>query len=119
MFEKKMHELYQEKKQADEKSIPDFDDFRNELERVNNVAHSYLLLKIAASVALVVSAGTYYFHGSRRSANEVFMVYPANGYNHLPTQSLLDQSTNTGYIWNWKAPTDQLLNTAKALKTDL
>ena len=119
-LEKKVHELYQQKKREDEKSIPGFDTFSDKLERAQHVKHSYFFLKVAASVALVVAAGSYYFYSSRRPAKETVKIYPVNINQNSPTQSLLDKSVSTGYIWNWKAPTDQLLeDVTKSLKTEL
>ncbi len=117
-IEKKIHELYQQKKREDEKLIPRFDIFRTKPEQVRNVKHSYFLLKVAASVVLIVATGSYYFYSSPRPAKETVKVYPVNINQHIPTQSLLNHNAGTGYIWNWKAPTDQLLKEAtKSLKT--
>jgi len=119
-IEKKVRELYQQKKREDEKFIPGFDAFRDKPERVNHVKHSYFLFKVAASVVLIMATGLYYSHIVRTSGKETVKVYPVNIDRDLPTQSLLDQSAGAGYIWNWKAPTDQLLKDAtKSLKTEL
>jgi hypothetical protein len=119
-FEKKVHELYQQKKQDDEKLIPGFDTFGIKPEKVKNIKHSYFFLKAAASVVLVVATGSYYFYSSRRPANDTVKLYPVNINENLPTQFLLDKNAGAGYIWNWKAPTDQLLNdAAKSLKTQI
>ena len=119
-LEKKISELYQQRKREDEKSMPGFDAFRNELEKPQAVKYSWFFLKIAASVVLIVAAGSYYFFSSRKPAKETVKIYPVNINQILPTQSLLDKSVNAGYIWNWKAPTDQLLEDAtKSLKTEL
>jgi hypothetical protein len=119
-FEKKVHELYQKKKREDEKSIPGFDAFRDKLDQAKNVRQSYSFLKVAASVVLVVATGSYYFYNSRGPAKETVKIYPVNMNQILPSQSLLDKSIDAEYIWNWKAPTDQLLEDAtKSLKTEL
>lgn len=119
-IENKLREYYQENKREDEKSIPGFDTFRNKLEPVKNLKHFYFFLKVAASVVLVVAVGSYYFYSSRRPAKETVKNYPLNMNQTLPSQSLLYKSIDAGYIWNWKAPTDQLLEDAtKSLKTEL
>lgn len=119
-LEKKIHELYQQKKREDEKSIPGFDAFRDNLEKLKPVKHSWFFLKVAASVVLVVAVGSYYFFSSRKLANETVKNYPLNMNQTLPSQSLLDKSLSTEYIWNWKSPTDQLLEDAtKSLITEL
>jgi hypothetical protein len=119
-IEKKVSELYRQKKREDEKLIPGFDAFLNKPERVQHVKHSYFLLKVAASVVLLLSAGIYYFYSSRRTVKETVQIYPVNIDQNLPTQSLLDKNAGTVYIWNWKAPTDQLLkDAAKSLKTPI
>ncbi len=119
-LEKKIRELYQQKKWEDEKSIPGFDAFRDNLEKLQPVKYSWFFLKVAASIVLVVAVGSYYFFNSRKPAKESVKIYPVNINQDLPTQSLLDKSTGIVYIWNWKAPTDQLLeDAAKFLKTEL
>jgi quinol-cytochrome oxidoreductase complex cytochrome b subunit len=119
-LEKKVHELYQKQQREDEKSIPGFSIFRDKLKQKKTIKkHSWFLLKVAASVAIVVGAVSYYFFYSRKPPNEAAN-YPLNINQPLPTQPLLDKSINAEYIWNWKAPTDQLLQDAtKSLITDL
>jgi heme/copper-type cytochrome/quinol oxidase subunit 2 len=119
-LEKRLNELYRQKKREDEKSIPGFDAFRDIPQQGKNKRHSYFFLKMAASVVLVVATGSYYFHFYRsRSGKETPKIYPVNINQSLPTRSLLDVNA-TGYIWNWKAPTDKLLNDAnKSLKTPI
>ena len=119
-FERKIKGFYLKKKQEDKKSIPGFDTFLDKLEQVKVVKHSHFFLKVAASVILVIAAGSYYFYGSRKPAKETMKIYPVSINQNLPTQSLLDKNADAGYIWNWKAPTDQLLDGAsKSLKTEL
>jgi quinol-cytochrome oxidoreductase complex cytochrome b subunit len=119
-LEKKAHELYQQKKREDEKSIPGFSIFRDKLEQGKTIKkHSWFFLKAAASVVLVVGAVSYYFFSSRKPPTETAN-YPLNINQPLPTQPLLDKSINAEYIWNWKAPTDQLLEDAtNSLLTEL
>jgi len=119
-LEKKIRELYRQKKREDEQSIPAFDSLFDKPEQEKRVRHSYFLLKLAASVFLVVGAGSYYFLGYRRAVTAAVKIYPDNIYQHLPTQSLLNSNAGAVYMWNWKAPTDQLLNdAAKSLKTQI
>ena len=119
-FEKKVHDLYQQKKREDEKSIPRFDSFSSKTEAVKKLRHSYFFLKVAAAVALVAVATSYYLFTHRLRAEDTVKTYPVNLNQHLPTQSLMDKGTGTGYIWNWKAPTDLLLNDAKnSLRTKI
>jgi hypothetical protein len=119
-FEKKVHELYQQKKQEDEKSIPRFDTFRFEPVQANSLKQPYFLVKLSASVVLVMAAGTYYFFSSRKATTVIVKAYPVKIGQQLPTRSLLDKNAGTGYIWNWKAPTDQLLHDAtKSVKTQI
>jgi len=120
LFEKKVHELYRQKKQEDEKSIPGFHTFHYGPGQVKRIAHPYFFVKLAASVVLVMAVGTYYFVSSRKTTTVSVKVYRFNNGEHLPTQSLLDKNPGTGYIWNWKAPTDQLLHDAtKSAKTQI
>ena len=119
-IENKLREYYQENKQEDEKSIPGFGVFSDKPEHLNYVKRSHFFLKVAASLVLVVATGSYYFYNTRRPAKETMKIYPVNINQNLPTQSLLDKSIGVEYIWNWKAPTDQLLEGAsKSLKTEL
>ena len=121
-IEKKIRELYKEKKREDEKSIPGFDVFRNKLEESRVKKRSYFLLRVAASVAVfLVAAGLlYYFYHSDRSARETGKIYPININQPLPSDPLLDQNPGMEYIWEWKAPTDKLLEGAReSLNTEL
>jgi hypothetical protein len=118
-LEKKIRELYLQKKREDEKSIPSFDTFRGKPGRLGDVRNSYFFLKMAAAVVLLAVAGPYYFYSSRRTAKETMCIYLVNINQNLSTQSLLDKNAGSGYIWNWKAPTDKLLNDAnKSLTTN-
>ncbi len=120
-FEKKLKGFYLEKKQEDEKSIPGFDTFRDKLEPKKRARNSYIFLKVAASVVLAVVTGSYYFYASQRpTATEAIKIYPVDITPNLPTQSLLNKNAGAGYIWTWKAETDQLLEDAtKSSKTEL
>jgi hypothetical protein len=117
-FEKKLHALYQQQKKEDEKSLPGFDAFNNGFGQPKPVRHSYFFLKVAASVVVVVASAVLYFNNHWQGGKDASEIYPSNINRHLPTQSLLDKSTGGEYIWDWKAPSDQLLDDAtKSINT--
>lgn len=106
-LEKKVKELYQEKRHEDEKSAPDFDTLWNKLEQTKTTKRSRLPFRIAASIAIVAAALMYYFYSSNQ--REVQRISKITMDQPLPSQVLLDQSLGVKYIWDWKAPTDKLL----------
>jgi len=119
-FEKKVRELYQQQKREDEKSMPAFDAFSFKQDKGKTVKHSFFFLKVAASVVVAVATGLLFFHGPGKPGKETSKIYPVNINQHLPTQYLLDKGAAGEYIWNWKAPSDQLLEDAqKSVKTNL
>ena len=110
--EKKMSEFYKEKKREDEKSTPEFDAFWNQLEQTKKEKRPNLLFWVAASVVTVVALLSYYFYSSNQPTRETREINKININQPLPSQSLLDQNLSVKYIWQWKAPTDQLLKNA-------
>ena len=116
--EKKMREFYQEKRREDEKSTPGFDAFWNKLEQAKKAKRPNLVFRVAAFVLAVAAAFSYYFYSSDRPAKEPREVSQINLNQPLPSQSLLDPNPGAKYIWQWKAPTDQLLENAReSIKT--
>ena len=117
-IEKKLSEFFKEKKREDEKSTPDFDAFWNKLEQKKKKKRPNLLFRVAASVVTVVAVLSYYFYSSDWRTRQPREVNQININQPLPSQSLLDQNLNAIYIWQWKAPTDQLLENAnESVKT--
>jgi len=115
-FEKKLRELYQEKKQQDEIFIPPFDTFWNEAEHATILKSRGHFLRMAASVAAITIVATglvYYFNGLNNQAKKAAEIYKVNLHQPLPSQELLNQNLTTTYIWQWKSSTDKLLNDAK------
>lgn len=112
-LEKKVKEFYQEKKREDERSTPDFETLWNNLEHAKATRQPRFLFRIAASIALVAAVLVYYFYSS--DLREVRRISRINMDQPLPSQVLLDKSLGTGYIWNWKAPTDKLLENVNEL----
>jgi hypothetical protein len=113
-FEKKLQELYQQKKQQDEKGIPRFETFWNEKEHVTILKSWRKFLRMAASVAaitILASGLVYYFNGLNYQAKKASEIY-SNLHQPFPSEQLLNQNLATTYIWNWKAPTDKLLEGA-------
>lgn len=108
-IEKKLKALYQKKKQEDEKLTPAFEVFWDNLKSAKPVKRSYFFLKLAASIAIILSALLTYFYSSNQSIKEIPEISKINLDQSLPSQILLDQSVNTEYIWEWKAPSDHLL----------
>jgi hypothetical protein len=118
LVEKKVREFYQEKRREDEKSTPGFDAFWNKLEQAKKTTRPNLVFRVAASVVTVVALLSYYFYSSDRPTSEPGQDNQININQPLPSQSLLDQNLSGKYIWQWKAPTDHLLENAReSIKT--
>ena len=117
-IEKKVSEFYKEKKRVDEKSTPDFDTFWSKLEQIKKRKRPNIFFRVAASVIAVISVLSYYFYSTYQPSREPREINQININQPLPSQSLLDQNLNAKWIWQWKAPTDQLLENAnESIKT--
>ena len=116
-IEKKLLVIYQQRRQYDEKFILPFDAFWNEAEHATIEKSRWKFLRIAASVAAItiVAIGlAYYFKSLNLHEGIAKEIYNVNLHQPLPSQQLLNQNLTT-YIWQWKAPTDKLLNDAMKL----
>lgn len=119
-IEKKLKAVYQNKKQEDERLAPAFEVFWDNLKLAKPAKRSYFFLKIAASIAIIVTALLAYFYSSNQSAKQIPEISKVNLDQPLPSQILLDASLHTEYIWEWKAPSDKLLEDAtKLMNTDI
>ncbi|MEO6454727.1 MAG: hypothetical protein ABIN97_11665 [Ginsengibacter sp.] len=116
--EKKLKEYYGQRKREDEKSIPAFDNFIHKQEQARLPVQWHTVFKVAASVIGVVALLSWYFFYSGRRVKQTVEIYPVDLNQPLPSQSLLYKNLNTTYIWQWKSPTDHLLQDARrSLKT--
>src|SRR2546428_9720176 len=105
-FEKTLRELYQEKKQQDEKFIPPFDTFWNVAEQATILKSRGKFLRMAASIAAITIVATglvYYFNGLNNRAKKATEIYEVNLHQPLPSQELLNQNLTTTYSWEWKS----------------
>lgn len=119
-IEKKIKAFYQNKKEDDEKSTPAFEVFWDDLKLAKPIKKSYLFLKIAASIAIIITAFLAYFYDSNQRAKETLEISKIDLNQPLPSQILLDESLHTEYIWEWKAPSDKLLEDAnKFMNTNI
>lgn len=114
-FENKLRQLYQERKDEDDKLIPGFDTFRTD-KLSKPLKRTALIFRIAASVAVIAIVTVVFIYRSRNNskpADNITTIDPMNISNNLPTHSLNAQGLTSTYIWQWKAPTDKLLEDAK------
>lgn len=119
-IEKKLKAFYQNKKQEDENLTPAFEVFWDNLKPAKPARRSYFFLKIAASIAILMTAFLAYFYGSNQTAQAIPEISKVNLDQPLPSQILLDASLHTEYIWEWKAPSDKLLEDAtKLMNTEI
>ncbi len=112
LFEKKIRELYQEKRKLDEKSFPHFSVFLNKPEMKKPVRRLRMLYIRVASVAAIIIPVIfflYYLYNSNKTGQQVLEISPVKINQPLPSQSLLNSVQDASYIWQWKAPTDRLL----------
>ncbi len=115
-LEKKVRQFYQAKKREDEKSVPDFETFRTDAEMPKPYKKPLLVWRIAASVAAIAIITAIFVYRARdnsKPADNITKMNPMNMNDSLPTHLLIDQSLTVTYIWQWKAPTDKLLDEAK------
>lgn len=119
-IEQKLKAFYQNKKEEDEKLTPAFEVFWDDLKLAKPIKKPYLFLKIAASIAIVITAFLAYFYDSNQRAKETLEISKIDLNQPLPSQILLDESLHTQYIWEWKAPSDKLLEDAnKFMNTNI
>ena len=110
-FEKKLKDFYMEKKREDEKHTPDFNTLLNTPNRAKTIKQSNFFLKIAASILVVAGGASYYFYNRpNHPATTVREIPGTNLAQPFPSEVLLNHGTGTDYIWEWKAPTDKLLD---------
>jgi hypothetical protein len=115
-IEKKIREYYQERKQEDERSIPGFETFRLEPVKEAGIRKPLFTMRIAASVAAIIavmSALIYFINNNSKPPAKKEIITGINMNNRFPSQPLSDQSLTVTYIWQWKAPTDKLLEDAQ------
>jgi len=104
---KKIKKLYDLQKRKDSQVAPHFDKlWQAALEEKNNTK-SFTYYKVIAAVA-IIALPILYFIVFRENKNE----YNSNNMIEAPTDRLLDQSFDNQFIWNWKSPTDKLLETS-------
>jgi hypothetical protein len=110
-FEKKLKDFYREKKQEDEKHVPDLNTLLNTPIRARTNTLSDFFLKIAAAILVVAGSASYYFYNSpNHAAISVREIPGINLARPFPSEVLLKHGTGADYIWEWKAPTDKLLD---------
>jgi len=114
-LENKIRENYQERKREDEKSIPAFETFLKTKDQIKRPLQSYLFVKVAASVIGATILLSYYFFSTSSHSKQLVETQPININLSLPSQSLLKENFDAGYIWKWKAPSDKLMEDAKKL----
>lgn len=113
LFEKKIKELFQEKRKLDEKSIPAFNTFLDKpgmTKPVNHLRIFYIRAVSVAAITIFVVFLFYYFNTSSKTQQEVHKITPVNINQPLPSQSLLNPANGAAFIWQWKSPTDKLLH---------
>ncbi len=116
LFEKKIEDWYKEKRKLDEKLIPQFSDFVSEPEIKMPVSRLRTFYLTAASVAIIVMSVAvvfYYYYKSNKREEHSEQILSININQSLPTQSLLNPGNSAAFIWQWKSPTDHLLQEAK------
>jgi len=110
-LENQLRQFYQEKKEEDNKLVPGFETFRtHKLSKPRK--STVLIFRIAASIAAIAAVTIVFIYRSgenSKPADKITRIEPMN----FPTHSLNDQRLNPTYIWQWKAPTDKLLEDAK------
>jgi len=113
-FENLMKRLYGEKKKADEPSIPSFDTLVHGLDRTKPVQPLRLFYRLIASSAAVIVTTLlvvkYVDWGSSKKLPATINNHPTTHYATASTDRLLNTGNGLTYIWNWKSPTDELLN---------
>jgi hypothetical protein len=105
-IEDKLRKFYREKRREDEKSTPDFETLFNKLQPRKAISRSNFAYRIAATVAIIAIAITYYFyfHNSPPVTEIQYSTF------NIQNSTLHIQPTK--YIWTWRAPTDKLLDNA-------
>jgi hypothetical protein len=113
-FENLMKRLYGEKKKEDESSIPPFDTVMHGLDRVNPALPRRLVYKlIAASAAAIITTLIvlrYVDWAPPKKITPTISHQQMNQYTTAATDRLLSADNKQTYIWQWKSPTDALLN---------
>lgn len=116
-LENKLKELFQTKKRMDEQSIPDFALFRKKMERAESRRKLYVVYRIAASFLFVACALWFYFISTNEPASFTQKIPPLDLNKELPTQILMHQTSGSQFLWQWKSPTDKLLETGTPIGT--
>jgi hypothetical protein len=116
-FEKLMKSLYQEKKAADERSIPDL---RSLVERPQKAKPATptrainVYWKLAASTAaaaiVILLVWRSVDRGSSKKLPLTLGDQPISRYAAATTDRLLNAGNGMTNIWDWKSPTDGLLD---------
>lgn len=110
-FEKKIKSFYLEKKREDEKDTPGFSTLLSTPVQAKTTKWPNFFLKIAASVLVVAGGVLFYFYNSSNHTVTTLREIPEINLDQpLPSEALLNQGPGTQYIWQWKAPTDKLLD---------
>jgi hypothetical protein len=113
-FENLMKRLYGEKKKEDEPSIPPFDSLVHEWDRAKPAQPLKLLYRLMASSAAIIITTLlvlkYIDWGSAKRLPPALNNQPFNHYAISSTDRLLNTGNELTFIWNWKSPTDELLD---------
>jgi hypothetical protein len=123
LFENLMKSLYGEKKRTDERSIPPFDTLIHGLDRVKPGRPRKLVYKLIASSAAAIITTLlvlrYIDWAPPKKIPPTISHQLMNQYTTAATDRLLSTGNKQTYIWQWKSPTDELLNLHhKILKTN-
>ena len=90
--------------------IPGFEDVLNRSPRP--VRKSPVIERVVIVFVLAAFAGAVIYLQPQKNSKPMLTKNLSTFVRNLPSQNLLDNSVRTGYIWNWKSPTDQLLTDA-------
>ena len=113
-FENVMKRLYGEKKKDDDRSIPPFDSLVHGLDRAKPAQPLKLLYRLMASSAAVIIAALlvvkYVDWSSPKKLPPTINNQPIKHNATASTDRLLNTGKELTYIWQWKSPTDELLD---------
>jgi hypothetical protein len=110
-LENKIRAIYQDKKMQDEKLLIPFENLHLQ-QKEKKPRKTWMILKIAACISIPVLAVLLYYNNTKNTDyNETGLKIDLQ--QQLPSDSLVQQNPGVVYLWNWKAPTDGLLEEAK------
>jgi hypothetical protein len=113
-FEKLMKRIYQEKKKEDEQSVPDFNSLVNRRHKPKQTGTLTVIWKLAASTAAAAIMAMLVWkavdRGSSKKIAGTLNQELINHYAASSTDRLLHTGNGLTNIWDWKSPTDELLD---------